>query len=123
MFENAVKNRKNILIAGATGSGKTTIANALIGEIKKGRLIIIEDTPEITSSLPNSLNILTCKKMNFQQAVRSALRMRPDRIIVGDIRDGGTALDLCEAWLAGHPGGIATIHASSASETKKGYMT
>jgi len=118
MFENAVKNRKNILIAGATGSGKTTIANALTGEIKEGRSIIIEDTPEIISSTSYNVSLLTSEEMNFQQAVRSALRLRPDRIIVGDIRDGGTALGLCEVWL-GHPGGIATIHASSASVAKK----
>ncbi len=115
-IEEAVEKKENMLIAGATGSGKTTIANAIMKEITEDRLIVIEDNPEIISNSSNAVHILTNPDFSLRDAVRASLRLRPDRIIIGEIRDGGTALDLCKAWLTGHPGGVGTIHASSAKE-------
>lgn len=112
----AVWEKKNILIAGGTGSGKTTLANAILHEISKtdDRVFIIEDTPELQSSSKNTVHLYTRPEVGFtaQRAVKEVLRCRPDRIIVGEVRDG-TALDLLKAWNTGHSGGIATIHANN----------
>ena len=115
--------RKNIIIAGATSSGKTTIANALLKTILDvsplERFIVIEDNPEILINSENSTKILVNSRFSHRDAVISSLRMRPDRIIIGEIRDGATAIELCKAWRTGHPGGITTIHASSADDVSK----
>jgi len=111
----AVLQRKNILVGGGTGTGKTTFANALlavIAEQTRDRLYIAEDNPELQCRAPNVLFVRTVRdKYTTRDAVFDALRGRPDRIIVGELRDG-TALDLLKAWNTGHPGGVATIHAN-----------
>ena len=111
----AVLGRKNVLVGGGTGSGKTTFANALlkcIADNTKDRLYIAEDTPELQCSAPNVLFVHTARgKYDTRAAVFDALRGRPDRIIVGELRDS-TALELMKAWNTGHPGGLATIHAN-----------
>ena len=113
-----VLSRKNIIISGETGSGKTTLANALLNEIPEDeRLFIIEDTPELRAKVRNKVEVTTSTFFPAQTAVREALRSMPDRIIVGEVRDGA-ALDLLKAWNTGHSGGIGTIHANSASSVK-----
>jgi P-type conjugative transfer ATPase TrbB len=111
----AVLDHKNILVGGGTGTGKTTFANAIlkaIAEHTRDRLYIAEDRPELQCAARNKVVVLTERdKYDMRQAVFDALRARPDRIIVGELRDG-TALDLLKAWNTGHPGGLATIHAN-----------
>ena len=112
----SVAGRANILISGGTSSGKTTLANALLREeaLARDRIVILEDTRELLTTAANTLRLRTLAgTVNLQQLVRSTLRLRPDRIIVGEVR-GGEALDLLKAWNTGHPGGITTLHASSA---------
>jgi type IV secretion system protein VirB11 len=112
----AAVERRNILIAGGTSSGKTTLANALLAEVAAlgERVILIEDTRELQSSAPDTVALRTRPGVvAMADLVRSTLRLRPDRIIVGEIR-GGEALDMLKAWNTGHPGGIATVHANSA---------
>ena len=112
-----VKERKNFLIVGGTGTGKTTLANAILKEMAQygHRIVTIEDTPELQCDAPNTLQFYTKPEVGFtmQKAVKDSLRCRPDRIVVGEVRDG-SALDLLKAWNTGHSGGIATIHANSA---------
>lgn len=113
----AVTDGKNILVGGGTGTGKTTFANALlrvVAERTNDRLYIAEDTPELQCSSPNKFMVRTKRgKFEMRDAIFAALRLRPDRIIVGEIRDG-TALELLKAWNTGHRGGLATIHANDA---------
>ena len=108
--------RANILIAGGTSSGKTTFTNALLAEpaFRDERIIILEDTRELSCSAPNVVALRTHREhVSLQQLVRSTMRLRPDRIVVGEVR-GPEALDLLKAWNTGHPGGITTLHANSA---------
>lgn len=112
----ALADHANILIAGGTSSGKTSFANALLAEpaLQGDRIVILEDTRELACAAPNSLALRTRRDgVSLQQLVRSTLRLRPDRIIVGEVR-GPEALDLLKAWNTGHPGGITTLHANSA---------
>ncbi len=112
----AVAERKNILVAGGTSSGKTTLANALLAEIAKldERVILIEDTRELQCAARDCVALRTkAGVVSLADLVRSTLRLRPDRIIVGEVR-GLEALDMLKAWNTGHPGGIATVHANSA---------
>jgi len=112
----AVRQRCNILVAGGTSSGKTTLANALLAEMVglDERVILIEDTRELQCAAPDCVNLRTrAGAVSLADLVRSTLRLRPDRIVVGEVR-GGEALDLLKAWNTGHPGGIATLHANSA---------
>ncbi len=112
----AVIERRNILVAGGTSSGKTTLANALLAEMAKldERVILIEDTRELQCSAPDCVALRTKPGVvSLAALVRSTLRLRPDRIIVGEVR-GPEALDMLKAWNTGHPGGIATVHANSA---------
>lgn len=114
---NAIQDRKNILIVGGTGSGKTTFANAVIESIAtltpEHRILIIEDTAELQCSSKNKVILRTSDKADMLRLLKATMRLRPDRIIVGETR-GKEALDLLKAWNTGHPGGIATVHANSA---------
>ena len=112
----AVVDRRNVLVAGGTSSGKTTLANALLAELgpRDERVILIEDTRELQCAAPDTVALRTRPgAVSMADLVRSTLRLRPDRIIVGEVR-GGEALDMLKAWNTGHPGGIATVHANSA---------
>lgn len=117
VIRNAVENRMNIVVAGGTGTGKTTLTNAVIGEIvslmPEHRLVILEDTVEIQCAAENVVALHTTDAVDMSRLLKSTMRLRPDRIIVGEVRDGA-ALTLLKAWNTGHPGGIATIHANSA---------
>ena len=117
LLAHAVAERLNILVSGGTGSGKTTLANALISEIAAiapdDRLIILEDTVEIRCGSHNMLSLRTSDEIDMSRLLKSTLRLRPDRIIVGEVRDAA-ALSLLKAWNTGHPGGIATVHANCA---------
>lgn len=112
----AVRERKNILVVGGTSSGKTTLANALLRElaVRGERVILIEDTRELQCQAADTVALRTRPGVaSIADLVRSTLRLRPDRIIVGEVR-GGEALDMLKAWNTGHPGGIVTLHANSA---------
>ncbi|HVJ03189.1 MAG TPA: P-type conjugative transfer ATPase TrbB [Sphingomonas sp.] len=112
----AVAERRNILVAGGTSSGKTTLANALLAEMGRvdARVILIEDTRELQCPASDTVALRTRPGVvSMTDLVRSTLRLRPDRIIVGEVR-GPEALDMLKAWNTGHPGGIATVHANSA---------
>lgn len=121
-FENAealraaISLKSNILIVGGTGSGKTTLANALLAEIAAtgDRVVILEDTRELQCAAKDVVAMRTQPgSVSLSDLVRSTLRLRPDRIVIGEVR-GGEALDMLKAWNTGHPGGIATLHANSA---------
>ncbi len=117
VLRRAVVSRKNILIAGGTSSGKTTLANALLAEMGDldERVILIEDTRELQCAAPDCVALRTKPGVaSLGDLVRSTLRLRPDRIVVGEVR-GAEALDMLKAWNTGHPGGIATVHANSAA--------
>jgi type IV secretion system protein VirB11 len=116
LLRAGVTDRRNILVAGGTGTGKTTLANALLAEIAKSsdRVVLIEDTRELQCTVPNLVAMRTKDGVaSLSDLVRSSLRLRPDRIPIGEVR-GREALDLLKAWGTGHPGGIGTIHAGSA---------
>jgi type IV secretion system protein TrbB len=115
-LRTAVHQRKNILVAGGTSTGKTTLVNALLAEVAKtgDRVVLIEDTRELQCAAPNLVSLRTKDgAATLTDLVRSALRLRPDRIPIGEVR-GGEALDLIKAWGTGHPGGVGTLHAGTA---------
>ena len=115
-LRSAVASRANILVAGGTSTGKTTLTNALLAEVAKtsDRVVLIEDTRELQCAAPNLVALRTKDGVaSLSDLVRSALRLRPDRIPIGEVR-GAEALDLLKAWGTGHPGGVGTIHAGSA---------
>ncbi|MFL6735546.1 MAG: P-type conjugative transfer ATPase TrbB [Sphingomonas sp.] len=112
----AVAEKRNILVAGGTSSGKTTLANALLAELaeRNERVILIEDTRELQCAARDTVALRTrTGVVTMAELVRSTLRLRPDRIVVGEVR-GAEALDMLKAWNTGHPGGIATVHANGA---------
>ncbi|WP_425291654.1 P-type conjugative transfer ATPase TrbB [Aminobacter anthyllidis] len=114
-LRQAVAARANILVAGGTSTGKTTLTNALLAEVAKtsDRVVLIEDTRELQCAAPNLVALRTKEGViSLSDLVRSSLRLRPDRIPVGEVR-GSEALDLLKAWGTGHPGGIGTIHAGT----------
>jgi len=117
VIRNAIKSRLNIVVSGGTGSGKTTLANAIIAEIvdhwPDDRLVILEDTAEIQCAASNSVALHTSDGVDMARLLKSTMRLRPDRIIVGEVRDGA-ALTLLKAWNTGHPGGLCTIHSNTA---------
>lgn len=116
MLRIAVADRRNILVAGGTSTGKTTLTNALLAEVAKtaDRVVLIEDTRELQCAAPNMVALRTKDGVaSLSDLVRSSLRLRPDRIPIGEVR-GAEALDLLKAWGTGHPGGIGTVHAGSA---------
>jgi type IV secretion system protein VirB11 len=117
----AVDQRRNIVVSGAAGSGKTTLANAILAEpaLTEDRVFLIEDTPELQCSAWDLVPVLTRrhpKAIGVVDLVRDALRMRPDRIVIGELRDGAAVLETLKAWNTGHPGGVTTVHANSAEE-------
>ena len=115
-LREAIASRANILVAGGTSTGKTTLTNALLAEVAKSsdRVVLIEDTRELQCLTPNLVALRTKDGVaSLSDLVRSSLRLRPDRIPIGEVR-GAEALDLLKAWGTGHPGGIGTIHAGSA---------
>ena len=116
IIKEAIREHKNIVIVGGTSSGKTTLTNACIDYMSKianeERIIIIEDTGEIQCKAVNSVLFHTTVHTSITDLLKTTLRMSPDRIIIGEVRDH-TALDLLDAWSTGHPGGISTIHANN----------
>jgi type IV secretion system protein VirB11 len=121
-IRQAVANRENILVGGGTGSGKTTLANAILQEIGRiaGRVLTVEDTLELQVEADEVVRQRTVRNGNnvrrtMQDVVRDMLRLSPDRIIVGEVR-GPEAIDMIQGWNTGHPGGVATIHCNSAPD-------
>lgn len=112
----ALGQRRNILVAGGASSGKTTLTNAVLGELsgRDERVVLIEDTVELKCPAANTVALRSKEGVaSLRDLLRSTLRLRPDRIIVGEVR-GAEALDLVKAWGTGHPGGVATLHAGTA---------
>jgi type IV secretion system protein VirB11 len=116
----AVKGRKTIVLSGGTSSGKTTLLNALVKEIDLGeRLVVIEDAPEIRLDHPNAIGLIAVRgeageaRVGAEDLLRASLRMRPDRILLGELR-GAEAFAFLRAVNTGHPGSITTVHADSA---------
>ncbi|MGL4209839.1 MAG: ATPase, T2SS/T4P/T4SS family, partial [Candidatus Adiutrix sp.] len=120
ILEFAVINKKNILVAGGTGSGKTTFVNALVEAIDRlapdDRLVVIEDTSELQVKSKNQVILHTTVHTDMHDLLKATMRLRPDRILVGEVRDVAV-LALTNAWNTGHAGGLATIHANSAAES------
>jgi type IV secretion system protein TrbB len=119
VLRDAIDQRLNLLIAGGTGTGKTTLAGAQINEMvarsdPNERYVIIEDTFEIQCRARNLVQLHTADNADMTRLVRTTMRLRPDRIIIGEVR-GAEALALLKAWNTGHPGGVTTIHANSAA--------
>ena len=118
VLRDAIDQRLNLVIAGGTGSGKTTLAGALINEmVLRGdptlRYVLIEDTLELQCRARNLVQLHTAANADMTRLVRTTMRLRPDRIIIGEVR-GGEALALLKAWNTGHPGGVTTIHSNNA---------
>lgn len=116
----AVAEKSNIVVAGGTGSGKTTLLNALLAEpgFTQSRVVILEDTAELQCAGANVVQLLTkvsAPTVGMRDLVQMTLRLRPDRIVVGEVRDGA-ALEVLKAWNTGHPGGLLTLHANSAAD-------
>lgn len=119
-LRQSVIDRRNIVVAGGTGSGKTTLLNALLAEpaFRDARVVALEDTAELQLVGANVVQLLTRRtdpQVSMRDLVRTTLRLRPDRIVVGEVRDGA-ALDVLKAWNTGHPGGLLTLHANSAAD-------
>ena len=118
VLREAVRARQNILVSGGTGSGKSTFLNAVLHAIGQEtpdhRLVVIEDTRELQCAAANTVFLRTSDTVDMTRLLRATLRLRPDRIIVGEVR-GAEALALLKAWNTGHPGGVGTVHANDAA--------
>jgi type IV secretion system protein VirB11 len=118
-LRKAVQARKNVIVSGGTSTGKTTFLNALVKEIPlEERLIVIEDTPEVRLDHPNAVGLIAARgslgeaRIGVEDLLQASLRMRPDRIILGELR-GPEAYSFLRAVNSGHPGSITTVHADS----------
>jgi type IV secretion system protein VirB11 len=113
----AIGARKNILVVGATGSGKTTLVNAILDELSRiapdDRVISIEDTTELQCSVSNYVDLRAVGELSMLDCLRACMRLKPTRIVVGEVR-GAEAHTMLKAWNTGHPGGAATVHANDA---------
>lgn len=118
MLDMAIEKRENVLIAGGTGTGKTTFINAFVDHISKrfpnDRLVICEDIDEIQSSAPNTFKMIANKNNPLNSCIETSLRLSPKRIIIGEIRAARQAEAAFQAWNTGHKGGIFSLHANSA---------
>lgn len=114
IIETAITDRQSILVVGGTGSGKTTLLNAILNEIAKmgERIVTIEDTLELQCPAENKVALRATEEISMNDLLKSTLRLRPDRIIIGEVR-GAEALSLVKAFNTGHPGGATSIHANS----------
>lgn len=119
VIDDHIKKKHNILVVGGTGSGKTTLCNALLQRIvetdPETRIVVIEDTRELQCKATHLVSYRVSDTIDMTRLLKLTLRQTPDRIVVGEVRDGA-ALDLLMAWNTGHPGGVGTVHASSAEE-------
>lgn len=119
VIRKAVRERKNILVCGPTGSGKTTLTNAIYQVIREEspdhRLVVIEDTQELQVNVPDCLMLKTAKGISMEMLLKSVLRCRPDRVGVGEVRSA-ELYDLLKLWNTGHPGGLCTLHCENTSE-------
>jgi type IV secretion system protein VirB11 len=119
VLRQAVQSRDNVLVVGGTGSGKTTFVNAMLREVAERtpehRVLLLEDTPELQCACPNVVPMVSTHRESLLDLLRASMRMRPDRIVVGEVR-GAEAVVLLNSWNTGHPGGFSTVHASSAKE-------
>ena len=117
IIREAIVAKRNILIVGATGSGKTTFLNACLDMLARlapnDRVVSIEDTTELQSSVKNYVDLRTAGNISMLDCLRACMRLKPTRIVVGEVR-GAEAHTLLKAWNTGHPGGMATIHANDA---------
>ena len=113
----AVAGKKNILTVGATGSGKTTFVNAVLDVMAQvaphDRVVSIEDTTELQCSVKNHVDLLAVGSVSMLDCLRACMRLKPTRIVVGEVR-GPEAHTMLKAWNTGHPGGAATVHANDA---------
>ena len=116
-LRGAIEARDNVLVAGGTRSGKTTLVNALLAEISElcpqDRVVVLEDTRELQCPTRDRLALRTTDEIDLAGLVRLTLRSSPDRIVIGEVRDKA-AMQLLDAWSTGHPGGVATVHATDA---------
>jgi len=117
MIHKLIAQRKNIIVAGPTASGKITLCNAILSEVgdqfPKERILVLEDTRELHLEHENQLRLVTTAEHTMRHLVRYSLRSTPRRIVVGEVRDGA-ARDLLDAWITGHPGACATVHGEDA---------
>lgn len=118
-LRRSIRERRNVLISGGTGSGKTTLVNAVLDEMVRlgepsERFVLLEDTVELQCSAANHMALRTSRHVDLATLVRATLRLNPDRIVIGEVR-GREALDLLKAWNTGHPGGCTTVHANHAA--------
>jgi P-type conjugative transfer ATPase TrbB len=113
VIRNAITEKKNILVAGGTGSGKTTLTNAILNEFagSSERFVILEDTRELRCPAKNKYNLCSSEHTTLQELFESTLRLFPNRIVIGEIRKGPIAYDFLNASISGHPGCITTLHA------------
>ncbi len=121
-LKEAIAKRRTIIVSGSTGCGKTTLINALLNELShicpQDRVISIEDTKELNIKVKNKVALFTSQTSDMSVLLKSALRLRPDRLIVGEVR-GCEALDLIDAFSTGHSGGFTTLHAGSIEQALK----